>query len=311
MQGKSERPISIYVVINITTIMEDVLRMLGCTELEMRIYTMLLNEGASWTGNISQKTGIHRRNVYDALERLIQKGLVRYIQENNRKIYSVTSPNRIHEQLQQATKDYEEELPMLVKKYAALSERKETVFYRGLNGLRLVFQDQIREGKEVLVVATNVRISDILRHYLPKYHILRRESKIRTRMLFDATDSKDPEHVRKLKQLPLCQVRWLPNLNKSPTSQYIYGNNVAIVVWSHDPIAILIRQKDVADAFRANFEVMWEIAKSETKKNLKIQSSSRRNGRPVNGPGGRRQHRNSKHNTRHARRKRPSRARIP
>ncbi|MFH1649600.1 MAG: helix-turn-helix domain-containing protein [Candidatus Woesearchaeota archaeon] len=242
--------------------MDEILRMLGCTELEIRIYTMLLNEGASWTGNISQKTGIHRRNVYDALERLIQKGLVRYMQENNRKVYSVTSPNRIHEKLVETTKEYEEKLPEYVKKYAALSERKETVFYRGLNGLRLVFQDQVREGKEVLVMATNVRISDILKHYLPRYHLLRKEKGISTRMLFDATDATDKAHVVKIKRLPLCKARWLKNLNKSPTSQYIYGDNVAIVVWTHDPIAILIRQNEVAEAFRQNFEIMWGMAKA-------------------------------------------------
>ena len=55
---------------------------LGLTNTEAKIYVTLIDLGRAQAGIISRKSGIHRRSVYDALERLIEKGLVSYIKEN-------------------------------------------------------------------------------------------------------------------------------------------------------------------------------------------------------------------------------------
>jgi sugar-specific transcriptional regulator TrmB len=57
----------------------------GLTPIEVRIYLVLLEKGSIRAGEITRHTGIHRRNVYDAIERLVQKGLVSYIKTNNRR----------------------------------------------------------------------------------------------------------------------------------------------------------------------------------------------------------------------------------
>lgn len=241
--------------------MDHILRALGLTRLETRIYRMLLNQGASGVSDISRKTGIHRRNVYDSLERLGQKGLIAYIKENNRRVYSVTNPERIQEKLAQQQQEVSEALPDWLAKFHAVTEKKETLFYRGKAGLRLVFEDQIAEGKEVLVQATTTDVQKVLKHFFPRYQLLRKEKKIPTRMLFDASFA-SKQARSSIRKLPLAKVRFIQEFNKSPMSQYIYGDNVALVVWSEDPIAIVIRQKAVAEGFRANFEVLWNMAKT-------------------------------------------------
>ena len=241
--------------------MNQILNELGLTRLEKKVYKTLLNEGASGVGEISRKTGIHRRNVYDCLERLIKKGLVAYIKENNRKMYSLTNPKNIQEKLKQRVEELEKLMPEWLAKFNSITEKKETLFFRGKEGSRLVFEDQIRVGKEVLVNATTVEVQKILSYYFPKYKLLRKERNIRTRMLFDST-FKTKKNLSKLAELPLCKTRFMKNFNRSPTSHYIYGDNVAIAVWSDVPIAIVIRQKDIAQGFRENFEAMWQIAKA-------------------------------------------------
>ena len=239
--------------------MKHVLEQLGLTTSEIKIYTMLLNEGTSSAGDISQKTGIHRRNVYDCLERLIQKGLVGYMKENSVKVYSITDPSKIVEKVNTLQKEVDEILPDLQQKFNAIHGKKETLFFRGKEGLRMVLKDQIKEGNEVLVNATAVRVSSILHYFFPKYHLLRKENKIATRMIFD--ESYRSLNAEELRKLPLCSVRYIRNFNKSPMAQYIYGNTVAIVVWGSDPIAIVIRQKEVAQGFRDAFEVLWRMSK--------------------------------------------------
>jgi hypothetical protein len=34
------------------------------------------------------------------------------------------------------------------------------------------------------------------------------------------------------------------------------------VVWKEQPIAIVIKQKEIAQGFRENFEILWKIGKS-------------------------------------------------
>ena len=41
-------------------------------------------------------------------------------------------------------------------------------------------------------------------------------------------------------------------------SVYIYGNNTAIVSWSDNPSAILIKEKAISDGFRGYFEFIWK-----------------------------------------------------
>src|SRR3990167_2347637 len=78
-------------------IMEKILENLGLTALEAKVYLTLLDLGPSLAGLITRKSGIHRRSVYDALERLIQKGLVGYIVNNNRKYFEAANPERLSE----------------------------------------------------------------------------------------------------------------------------------------------------------------------------------------------------------------------
>lgn len=232
----------------------------GLTDNEIKVYRMLLDYGPSHAGQVSRRTGIHRRNVYDCLDRLTKKGLVGYILQNNRKLYSITNPKRILERLEQEQEEWSTLMPELLAKYDAGVDDRETLFFRGKPAVKQVFEDQIAIGEEILVNATNVEVSQVLRYFFPKYQLMRKEKKIPTRMLFDKT-YRTQFNKAKLAELPLCNIRYLDGLNETPTAQYIYGDNIAIVVWTEIPIAILIRQKEVAECFRNTFELLWKNGK--------------------------------------------------
>ena len=82
----------------------SVLWNLGLTKNEIKIYLTLLDEGSSTAGIITEKTGIHRRNVYDSIERLIEKGIVGYIVVKGRKHFEAVDPkyfNRFFQEKQE------------------------------------------------------------------------------------------------------------------------------------------------------------------------------------------------------------------
>ena len=77
----------------------EILRKIGLTEGEIRVYEALAYLGQSSTGPIMDKSGISSTKVYLILERLIQRGLVCFIVENNVKKFQIANPQNIIEYL--------------------------------------------------------------------------------------------------------------------------------------------------------------------------------------------------------------------
>ncbi|MBU1030421.1 MAG: hypothetical protein KKB65_04270, partial [Nanoarchaeota archaeon] len=116
----------------------------GLTMTESKIYITLVDLGKAQAGVISRQTGIHRRSVYDALERLIEKGLVSWIKENEKRFYVAEDPNKLLDIIDVQKKDVQEIMPQLNVLFNEKKEKQETKFYRGVEGIKTIFEDQIR-----------------------------------------------------------------------------------------------------------------------------------------------------------------------
>jgi len=225
---------------------------LGLTKNESEVYLTLLELGPSLAGQISRKTGIHRRNIYDITERLIKKGLIGYIVKNNRKLFEAANPERLKEILSAKQQALEEDLPNLNLLYKKTKEKQETNFYKGIEGLKTVFQDQLSEkNKEILILGASSSASEVLPFYFKWYDKDRIKNKIKVRII--ASD--------KLKKIPLSEIKYLPAKYANPLAINIYGNKVAIILWGKSPIAIVIKQQEIADSYKKYFELMWKIAR--------------------------------------------------
>ncbi|MFC1732471.1 TrmB family transcriptional regulator [candidate division KSB1 bacterium] len=229
----------------------------GLTNAEAKIYLMLLKSGSSLAGKISRDTGIHRRSVYDAIERLIEKGLVSYIKTNNRKYFQAEDPKRFIDILKEKEDRIKGALPELEGLRSIAQETKETTFYRGKLAIRGIFDDQINEGKEILVLGGSENVNEIMGYYFIHYDLERKKKDIKVKIVFKES-VKNSDY---LKNLPLADIRFIPDKNSSPLAINIYGDKTAIILWTHEPIGILIKEKAIAEGYRKYFEIVWEGAK--------------------------------------------------
>ncbi|MBN2112418.1 hypothetical protein JW707_04960 [Candidatus Woesearchaeota archaeon] len=236
-----------------TQFLEDI----GLTKTEAKVYLAVLDLGSALAGTISQKAGIHRRSVYDSLERLIEKGLVSFISRNNRKWFEAVEPKRLIQIAEEKMQNLKQIVPKLEMKHGMTKEKEETVFFKGKQALKTVFDDQIQEKRTIYVTGASAEASDILKYYFTHYDKKRKANRIHVKMIF-------PEDSRKsemLKNVPLSEIKFLPHKYLSPVGTNVYGDKVAIVVWTDEPIAILIKNKVVAEAYKRYFNFMWERAK--------------------------------------------------
>ena len=147
--------------ISINMVSQKFLEEIGLTASESKIYLVLLEQGASLAGTISRNTGIHRRSVYDSIERLIQKGLVSYIKKNNRKYFEAADPERLIEILHKKEEDVKEMMPQLKLMQQMNSQKNETLFFRGKAAMKTAFEDQL-DSKEVLSYGADPKANEIL-----------------------------------------------------------------------------------------------------------------------------------------------------
>ena len=226
---------------------------LGLTNTEAKIYVTLIDLGRAQAGIISRKSGIHRRSVYDALERLIEKGLVSYIKENDKRFYVPTDPQRVLELLKQTTTDVNSIMPALKAKYNEAKQKQETLFYRGIEGIKTIFEDQLASGKDVYILGAAKNANELLKYYLPHFTSKRVSKKIKMHMIYAGP--------RTGKNVPMADVRFLPMEYANPVATNIYDDKVAIILWTYEPVAILIKNKDIATAYKSYFDILWKIAK--------------------------------------------------
>jgi len=227
------------------------LKQAGLTESESKIYLALLDLGPSMAGAIARKSGLHRRTVYDTTEMLIKKGLIGYIIQNNRRFFKASPPERILEILKEKQNNLAPIIKTLQEKYSKTKEKEETNFYKGHEGLKSVFEEQLNE-KEILILGANKDASQILQYYFKWYNKKRVSKKIKTRIIAQTRD------FTKLKN---AQMKYLPEKYSNPVAINIYGDKTAIILWAKKPMAIVIKNKDITEGYKKYFELMWKIAK--------------------------------------------------
>ncbi|HLC72907.1 MAG TPA: helix-turn-helix domain-containing protein [Candidatus Nanoarchaeia archaeon] len=138
-----------------------VLKKIGLTDGEIRVYLALLELGSSSTGPIINKSRITGSKIYVILERLEQKGLVSHIIKNNVKHFQVASPHRLLEYmeekidyLKQDTDELKKMMPQLEEKMH-LQETQETKMYQGIRGFQTAINEFMRglhRGDEYVVL---------------------------------------------------------------------------------------------------------------------------------------------------------------
>lgn len=233
--------------------MEELLQEIGLTKNEAKIYLKLLEKGTSSAGLIAKFTGIHRRSVYDSLDRLIKKGLIGYIKNNNKKSFEAVDPEKLVNYVKEKENSVLEIVPKLKELQNKVKQTQETTFFKGKYGLRTIFEDQL-SSKEVLILGASKVAVKLMPYYIHWYTKRRIEKKIKLKII-----TTNDQNIKKVK---LSEIRYLPEKYSNPSAINVYGDKVAIILWSEkNPIAILIKNNEIADSYRKYFEIMWNIAK--------------------------------------------------
>lgn len=243
----------------------SILKKIGLTDNEIKIYIALLSVGRCTAYEISKKTNIYRVHVYDKLEQLMGKGLVTYVYIGAKKFFQATHPQKIRQYLEDKKKDLELQeraiinlIPELQELINLPKEDTKVEVFKGKEGLKYLLKDIIKIKKEVLITGINdARYNEALSVFMKQYFRDLKKYNIRERVI---TLKKKGVFLFDKKTASTTTYRFLEIKQFNPTNTFVYGNTVLIVAWGLPITAIMIQNKEISETYRNHFEHLWKIA---------------------------------------------------
>lgn len=246
----------------ITNILKDI----GFTDGESKVYLALLKLGESKVGPIIKSSNISRSKVYDILDKLISKGIVSKVEKNRVMFYQSLPPNTIINIIRKKEEELKNEEDILKKILPRLNllqpeQKVNVVIYEGYEGFKSMIDRTIEEltSKDIYEAMGIGQTTKGMSFYARKIYEAQKKKKFKARSIFDekgafkATERKTKWHKMKI----------LPRKWHTPALFTIYSDTVGIHLGKDGSIiSIVIKNEDIAKSFRASFEAMWKISKN-------------------------------------------------
>lgn len=238
----------------------EVLEELGLTRNEAITYLTLLDLDKAHAGEIADKTKMHRRTVYDCLERLEDRGLVSFVMEGKTRFFLAVNPNKFINILKEKETKIESIMPKLLE-MAKKSKRKiEVTVHTSKEGLKNIMEDVIKTKPKVWCSLTSAgKGTTILPYFIPNFHKRRIKSNISLKIIF-AKDEEATKRANELKNLESTSIKFIDSKYVIPISIWIFENKIAFMMWDAET-GILIENKEIYETFNNYFHILWKIAK--------------------------------------------------
>jgi sugar-specific transcriptional regulator TrmB len=233
----------------------ETLKNIGLGHNESKIYLTLIKLGPNMAGRIAKESNIDRSACYDSLTALIKKGLVSYALEANRKKFAAANPNRLLEYLKEKESLVDEVLPSLKEMFKSKEERSQVSMYKGLKGLKTVFEDILESagGRENLVIDSSGNFGEKMPYYLPHFTRGLEKNKIKVRHIVRRNKKKE------LHSSKTTELRFFPkSIGEQTITTNIYTDKIALILWTDIPEAVIIKNKAAAEAYKNYFEILWK-----------------------------------------------------
>lgn len=244
---------------------------MGLSPNEAKIYEALVEKGESSISEIAINAQIHRRNAYDAISRLIDKGLCFLIISQKENRYNAVDPDKLSELIAEKQTELNKLLPELKKKFHKREAPQEAYIYRGVEGQKNIFRDMLRVGEDSYFLGAKGGWYD------PQIESARKA-------MFKEANKKGIKFIQLFEhqikeQMPdfphyfegKLQYRFLPKEYATNSAIHIFGDYVitytGLVIGkiSEDIVFFVIRSHDLAESYRKWFWYMWKHSDPDKK----------------------------------------------
>ncbi|TKJ17154.1 hypothetical protein CEE44_01300 [Candidatus Woesearchaeota archaeon B3_Woes] len=225
---------------------EEILKSLGLSDKEIKIYLANLQLGSNLVQEIANFAELNRTSAYDLLKSLEKKGFVSYTIQSGKKFYQATKPNKLLDMLKEREELVKKILPELNFLTESVDKRPNVEVYTGKNGLKSIFENILAEAKSFSCIASKNQLLKLFQYYMPHFVERRKKKGIKVRIISETqpVDKKAPYKLIK---------------EKIKTATWLYNGKIAMVsLEEKEPIGILINEKNFYETQKIMFDLLWK-----------------------------------------------------
>lgn len=239
-----------------------VLTDIGLTEAQAKAYITLTQLGPTAPPALAEKINETRSNTYKVLDKLVELGLARKLEHDNKIRYRVENPTALEALARQKRdtalaeeKRIKDALPKLMTFFYTYSEQPGVRFYQGADGIRQVFEDMLRTRQDIYLLRSPADVKFYDEAFFAEYRRKRSELGIRTIAITpnvaSAVHNTDVDKINKFTRT------WIPADAYTANVQWcIYGNKVALISYGDEAIGMIIESPQIAESFRQAFNLI-------------------------------------------------------
>lgn len=244
----------------------ETLQQIGLTKVESKIYKSLLRLGEVPIASVIKDTGAHPQVVYRAIDSLGAKGLILSSIRGGKKYVRAENPDTLEELAEKQLQDVRSLLPSL----HALAHVTDEAIVRVIRGkdsvanMRMRSLQKMKKGDTFYIIGgSGTTYYEVMGKIRDKWDSQRISKGIKKQLISFESQRDLIDKIERQKKLnKLAEYRYLPSQYPVPSSTNIFGDTVAIIIWSpNDPIVIQIESPEVAASYKHHFSELWKIAK--------------------------------------------------
>lgn len=243
----------------------EILREIGLTERESKVYTALLGLGSTTTGPLIKKSEVPNSKIYEVLENLHNKGLVSWIVKGKTKYFQASPPKQLLNLLKEKQKKLEEALPSLESKQKKSQNKKSVELFEGIKSMRamlLGLLQGVKKGEDWFGFATgetsaNKEIEEFYEWFgtlkinvgLKDHELISLENKNNFEKALSNEAKKALKNILRYSKVSF------------PGDTAIFRNCVLIFNWEETPTITLIKDNSLAEQYKKFFLEIWKEGK--------------------------------------------------
>ncbi len=242
----------------------EIFEEIGLSPNEAKIYETLLSAGEIGVAEISLKANVHRRNVYDALNRLVEKGLVFRIFQKGEHQFRAVTPDKLAEVLEFKQKKLSGILPTLRKLYNSEPLSQAAFIYKGKEGYKNYLRDMARVAEDTYFLGAKALWFTpwVEKQYLEDYQTaMKRKGK----KYFTLYDYRVKEKLPKAFKNVGGEYKILPKNYLAPGVTDVFGDyvvtftSVEVGNVGEDVTIFVMVNKELAETYRTWFKFIWDF----------------------------------------------------
>lgn len=239
-----------------------ILKKIGLSDKEIKVYTKLLEYGAISVRSLAELTELNRGTVYDILKKLQTLGLVSFYHQDTKQKFVAEDPDKLYkvisdqeEELRKAKSKIKEMIPELRSLQEKGGNRPTTKLYEGKDGIKQILEDvlnvmEMDKEKEYYIYSAT-KASDDINKAFPEFTKQRIKKGIKVNAISLAKGGGI---------YGLDERRWLQTNEESATFIIIYSGKCAFISRdaSGNPVGVIIENSMIYETQKIIFMQLWK-----------------------------------------------------